>query len=177
MGFDSSEWLTSFVQSLLWMFHTAAIIVLAKDPMRPGLGFIFREGALAWGRLLIMRMVATFIIFVGLILFIVPGVYMWVRLMYADAVTVIERRPISESIERSLEITSGKFFQCFGLSLLLLTLPVPGLAVIFFLAPWSTPENWVLSAVVDVSFDLSFALMVVGFVCGYRRTATPETPA
>ncbi len=45
MGFDSSEWLTSFVQSLLWMFHSAAIIITGKDPTRPGLGFIFRESS------------------------------------------------------------------------------------------------------------------------------------
>lgn len=72
-GFDRSEWLTSFVQNLLWVFHSAAIIVLVEDLARRGIGFAFCEGVFAWVRLLIMRMAATLIIFVGLVLFIVAG--------------------------------------------------------------------------------------------------------
>ena len=151
--------------------------VPVEDPTRRGIGFAFREGAFAWGRLLIMRMVATLIIFVGLILFIVPGVYMWVRLMYAEAVTVIERRSIGEAIERSIQMTSGKFFPCLGLALLLLMLLIPGLVAVFFLAPPLVPGYWILSSAVDVIINLSFALMIVGFVCGYRRMTIPETPA
>ena len=172
-----SERVYMAVVSLLQVLQTAVVMILVKEPGSAPLGCSLREGVFAWVPLLVTRIVLSIIIVVGLLLLVVPGIYMWVRLMYIEAATVIERRSVSRSIARSMEMTSGKFWPSFGLAVILVAFAIPGVLVLGLTELFLTPDYWIAAATIDVIYDLCFSLMVVGFVCGYRRMAIPETPA
>lgn len=162
------------VQSLLQLLQISMVIMLVKEP-EPGFWRALRDGVLAWIPLLLARFVISLIIILGLLLLVVPGVYMWIRLMYVETVTVIERRSVSKAMARSMELTEGRFFASLGLLLVLAALCLPGVLVMILTMLLPMPDYWLLAGILDTIFDLCFALMIVGFVCGYRHMATPET--
>jgi len=72
-----------------------------------------RAGLHHWGRLFGARVVAYLFVFLGSIAFIIPGLILLIRFMLIDEVVVLEGAGVSESRQRSTQLTWGKALQIF----------------------------------------------------------------
>ncbi len=72
-----------------------------------------RAGLHHWGRLFGARVVAGLFVFLGLLVFIIPGLILAVRFMLIDEVVVVEGTGVTESRQRSSQLTWGKGLQIF----------------------------------------------------------------
>lgn len=79
------------------------------------------------------------IVILGMVLFIIPGIYLALRLQFASAFIVEEDAGIMESLKQSWKITEGQTMQLFLLMLVMIGIVLIGLIVfvvgIFFAIP------------------------------------------
>lgn len=66
--------------------------------MRPTLGAALRFALSNWLRLFLVRFVTGLAVLIGLVLLVVPGIYVAVRIAMAEPVAVEEQRPVSDCI-------------------------------------------------------------------------------
>lgn len=70
------------------------------------------------------------IVFAGLVIFIIPGVYLGVRLAYAPMFVITNGANPLDAIQQSWALTSGYFWKILGLTLLLLLLNLLGIVAL-----------------------------------------------
>ena len=129
--FDQSAieaWNTYFSQNFVALFllnlpvalGQAAILSLILDPVKPTVGQSLSVAASLLLSVVVLGFAANLIIFGGLFLFIVPGIYLLGRLSVAAAAQMAERisNPII-AIRRSIELTANNGFQIAGLIILI----------------------------------------------------------
>lgn len=95
------------------------------------------------GSLLILVVLSGLAVGLGLLLFVVPGVYVIVVLFPAVAVLYLEEKGAVASMLRSRQLVGKRFFEVFGLLVLLVVL---GLVVGFAVGPFGFVGNVVASA-------------------------------
>lgn len=78
----------------------------------------------------ITSLIYSIIIIIGLALFIVPGIYLAIRLQFASAFIVEEDSGIIESLKRSWEITKGQGVQLFMLLLVMILIILVGFILV-----------------------------------------------
>lgn len=64
-----------------------------------------------WGRLMATSIMAGVLIVVGLLAFVVPGVYLFSRLAFVEFAVVLEGRDPVAAIKRSFKLTRGREFE------------------------------------------------------------------
>jgi len=103
------------------------------------------------------------------ILFIVPGIYLSIRLCFANAIVVVERKAGFNAFRRSFELTENNSWYIFKLScaLILLFLLLFAVAIMPSLL-FPTLDTWIYDACVQLIFDAATAYMTLCFFCGYR---------
>ena len=81
----------------------AIVVVLANrmSGRATEFGHAIRTGVDQWARLFAARLVANFLILLGLFAFIVPGIILAVRYSLIDAVVVLEGASVAESRNRA----------------------------------------------------------------------------
>jgi hypothetical protein len=133
---STAVWRLFIREAILWYALESFVVMIGSAAM---LRLVFARGGTVGGALLfailLLPAYSTLLIlngtlvFFGLLLLIVPGLYLWGRLIPAGAAMVAEdsRRPI-RMMKRSFEITSGNGWQVFGLYVLVL---LPGAVLIF----------------------------------------------
>lgn len=88
---------------------------------------------------LIASILMTVVVVLGLCLFIIPGIYLALRLQFAVAFIVEEDAGIMESLRRSWKITEGQTLRLFLLALAMFGIALIGLILfivgIFFVTP------------------------------------------
>ena len=75
------------------------------------LGGAFGAGFLYWGWMFATRFLVGLATVVGLILLILPGLYICIRLVLCEAIIVAENTWGIECCQRSMELTKGKFWR------------------------------------------------------------------
>lgn len=111
------------LQSFVVMIGTAAMLRLVLAPR------VTVAGAIGYGLVLlpaysILALMTNIIVFVGLLLFIVPGLYLWGRVLPAGPAMVAEdRRNPVDALKRGFAISAGKGWAIVGLVLLVM---IPG---------------------------------------------------
>jgi len=114
-AFRTSYW----IAVLVGIVPTAGITAIGDAAMRgqrPGVWFGLHAGLEAWQRMIVTRIIVTFITVIGMVALVIPGTYFGVRSMLAESVTVIEHANSTHSIQRSFELTLGQFWRYFFLS-------------------------------------------------------------
>ncbi len=92
-----------------------------------------------FGKLLVLTLVAWILIFAGMILFIIPGIYLFVPLSLTTATLVFRREGIMESISASFQLIKENWWMtfasllCIALIVYLISLVFQLPAIIFFL--------------------------------------------
>ncbi len=93
------------------VFYTGAVTILLADPYDdepPSLRRI--AGKLNYGRLIAIDVIYVVLVALGLTLFVVPGVLVFVYLGLAAPVVEMERRTISGALARSFRLVRGHFW-------------------------------------------------------------------
>jgi hypothetical protein len=89
-------------------------------------------GFRCWGRLFFTRFMASLIVALGLLTFLVPGIIFAVRYTLLDPVVVLEGREGSDARKRSWLLTKGRGLPVFGICLLFYVLLVAVTAILHF---------------------------------------------
>lgn len=79
---------------------------------------------------IIANIIYSIIVIVGLIIFIIPGIYLAIRLQFFMAFIVQENAGIMESLRMSWNITKGNAMQLFLLSLAMIGITIVGLILL-----------------------------------------------
>jgi len=84
----------------------------------------------SWGRLLLTYILNAIAVAVGLMLMIIPGVYVGIRFAFADYVCILEKQGPGNALKRSWEQTDGYFWVLLqGLAILFGSLFMLGILV------------------------------------------------
>lgn len=114
----------SFIFSIVFSLGYTKNLFQALDSEEPQFSAYGRQ-SLKFGRFLIAYILYTIIVSIGTGLFVIPGIYLAIRLQFFAASIVDENSGIIESFKRSWEITKGQtkplivlFFLTIGIFLL-----------------------------------------------------------
>lgn len=100
------------VNLLIYPIYTAALIHFMERRARnenPGNSELIGAALPHWGPLLALKLLTTLLIFFGFSMLIVPGVWLWVRLAFAEFYLVLFRLYPAKAIEKSVTTTRGHF--------------------------------------------------------------------
>lgn len=110
-----------YIEGFFGPIYTGALIYALsqlKQGQHPGYTGAMAVGLQKWGRLLLARFIASFLIMLGFIALIVPGIVLLVRYALLDSAVVLEGGTTSYSRKRSTWLTDGIRWQIFGAGLL-----------------------------------------------------------
>ena len=177
---DHSLWIV--LQSFVIMIGSAAMLRLVFPPR------VTVAGAIMFAVLLlpaysILVVMTNFIVLIGILLLIVPGLYLWGRVLPAAPAMVAEdrRNPI-DALKRGFALSSGRGWAILGLVLLVL---IPGailvwvierLAGIVLILAAGQELGKMLTAVVYCAASAVLTIVLVMLSAAiYRALAAPET--
>jgi hypothetical protein len=176
--------LGSFV-SILGVFWLQAALVEAVVDVRDGRADMSISETLSRGRehlssVLVAGLLAAIAITIGLILFIVPGLYLMTIWCVIVPVIVLENRSAGEAFGRSRELVRGEGWNIFGLIVLMFLILI-GAAIVLGLALGWLP-GWLgayIQSVVSNSVTAPFvavALTLAYFVLREREAPVEQPP-
>lgn len=93
---------------------------------RANFGNLFAGFTRSWLQVVLFALVFTFLSWVGLLLFIIPGIYLSVCYMYSDNLIVDQKMGFWEAMELSRKTVHRHWFSVFALILLELILTISG---------------------------------------------------
>jgi hypothetical protein len=120
------------------------------------------------GVTLIVGIITVLAIWIGSLFFIVPGIFLAVSLIFANAVVIIEDAGVIESLERSWELTSGNRLHLFGLGFIVFCVFFVGYLITTITSMFAPTVGGVLSAILFGSLTLVQIAVLVG---AYRQLA------
>lgn len=105
--------------NLVVLFGSAAILCLMLDARRPTVGEAIKVAFVMVPSIFVLNILSQFAVFGGLLLFVVPGIYVMGRLALASAAQMSERQmnPL-RAIRQSLDLTRGRGWSIAGLLLI-----------------------------------------------------------
>jgi Membrane domain of glycerophosphoryl diester phosphodiesterase len=112
--------LSQFLENFIGIIATAGIISIghmSQIGQHPTFGGAMSYGADSWGRMWWTRFLTGLVIILGLLLLVIPGIYLSVRLALVESVAVCERVSGSAAMRRSFELTKGRFWDILLLGL------------------------------------------------------------
>jgi hypothetical protein len=172
-AFSMSYW----IEVLVGILPTAGTIAIGDAAMRgerPNIWLGLRAGLEAWPRMILTRIIVSFFTLIGMIAFVIPGVYFAVRSVLAESVTVIEHANGMDSVRRSFELTLGQFWRYLVLSAATVVLLfVLGMLVAIPGALFPDIDHWLLSAGLALLVDVLAGVPLMIFVAGYWASAHP----
>ena len=180
--FRKSWKLAQFLANFFGIIATAGVIFIGHEALT-GQSATFRSalaaGFSSWGRMWWTRFLSGLALVVGLLLLIVPGVYLLVRLSLVEPVAVQERISGSAAMRRSFALTDGRFWLVFRLGLALLGVYVLPIALIMATAFVPGLDHWLIDAATQLVADVVAAFATIALVTTYshfnnaQQTAQP----
>jgi hypothetical protein len=130
-GFDQSaiealsvyfqdNWIALFLLNLPVALGQAAILSLLLDPEKPTVGQALSISATLLLSIIVLNLILNLMIFGGILMFIVPGIYLIGRLSVAASAQMAERisNPIV-AVQRSMRLTDKNGFEIAGIIILI----------------------------------------------------------
>ncbi|GLX70880.1 hypothetical protein [Paenibacillus glycanilyticus] len=109
------------IVSLLFLsLLTPVVVQYLIERLRGGKGSIagaYRWGLRKWPRIIMYTFLQSVIVSAGFLLLIVPGLFMYVRLLLLPAVVSIENTSVMNPLESSRTMAQGRFWAIIGLGL------------------------------------------------------------
>jgi hypothetical protein len=176
---------TLFLLSLPVALGQAAILSLLLDPERPTVGDALGRALKMLPVVLVLGWIVQMGIMFGLLAFIVPGLYLFGRLLCAAPAQMAERiwNPIT-ALQRSLELSRGNGWSILGtlavVALLGLVIQVAVTSVFGIVARLTLPADAativtaVIAALITTLFQLALTLCAAA---AYRQLAGPRKDA
>lgn len=128
-----------------------------------------------WGRMLGTRLLLGLVVVFTLLLLIVPGIYFATRFCFAECAVIGEGVSGTRALQRSHELTRGRFWAVLGFNALLLT--VAGVAICTLILPVvfvPALDNWLASAAFMLVADLLAAFLTIAYTRYYVLLAAAE---
>lgn len=148
--------------------------------IRGDLGDLYRTASTYFVPLLGLLVLMALGAAIGFLVFVIPGIYLAVRLYLAPAAMIVEGETISGALVRSWRLTGGAFWRCFGtiafgvvaVLMLSITLSIPLMLVDAVLGS----EAWLLQGILNgaLSAVLWPFLMVLTVVLYLHRRIEAE---
>jgi hypothetical protein len=148
-------------------------LVKAVDDVRDGradmsLGETLQAARPFVGRVAIASILAGIAIVIGLVLFIVPGLYLLTIWCLISPVIVLEQATVGQAFSRSRDLVKGHGWQVFGtLILVFLVLIVASIIISLILSPLNPVVAQILSGLISGTLVAPFLAIVV--TLGYFR--------
>lgn len=160
--------LTGAFVSLLGTFWLQAALVEATVDLRDGradtaIPELFRKARAHLVPAILAGLVAGIGIFAGLVLLVVPGLYLLTMWAVIIPVIVLEGVPVGAAFSRSRALVRGNGWQVFGVLLILVLAAVVGTAIVSGLFTLALPDfvgRWLGSAIANAVVLPFFALAV-----------------
>ncbi|WP_018970205.1 GYF domain-containing protein [Rubritalea marina] len=138
LGWILNQMLSSY---LLIGFTVAVLAVLRGGKL--DITTMFKQPLGRAARLFITSIVYGILIFIGILCFIIPGIYLSLRLMFYSTAIADKNLGIIESLQYSMDITKGKTLSLFGLGMLNLLAIIAGCILLFLGLIWALPLSMV----------------------------------
>ncbi|MDI6798771.1 MAG: hypothetical protein QMD12_02125, partial [Candidatus Aenigmarchaeota archaeon] len=121
LGFLSTYIPITILVSLLTLFLGSMIIKMVYDSTRKklSLGVAAKFVLSRYITLLAASVLYFLITLVGVVAFIIPGIFLAVKLIFYDYVILIDKLGVTDSLEKSWKIVKGRWWGVFGLTLIL----------------------------------------------------------
>ena len=181
---DDSLRLQMFLDAFVGIIAYAAVISIGIQSLRGepvSWARAMQRGIAAWPRVFWTRLLSGFAILFGLLLFVVPGVFLAVRFSLTDCIAVNEGLSGPTCLRRSMALTQGHFWRFLALGLI----TVPPLMVLGYLVQlplvyFPEIDNWITSALAGLVVDLVSPLLLLVYAAAYwaaARENSLEIPA
>ncbi|MBU5678917.1 MAG: hypothetical protein KQA36_03475 [Candidatus Aenigmarchaeota archaeon] len=160
-----NEFLFVFILFLLQIFVSSLLIKIAYEKrvdISKAIKFVFGKYLI----LLVSTILFGLIVGAGLLLLIIPGIFLLIKLLFYQYAIIIENKGIITSLERSWEITNGNWLRIFALFIFLfiISLSLGFVCVLLYLI-----FNWlgILSFIILQAFISS--LNIVAFLEAFKK--------
>ena len=156
--------------NLLGVYAMALTILLIDDIYKERSRSIFDYFTYAFFfffRILFISLITLFAVVCGLILFILPGLYISARLFFAPFLAITTNRGILDSVKKSFEITEERGWNVLGY-ILAVVLPLMFIMIFILIVPGVLliPQN--MHAYMVIVFSLSFLFYAYFTIYSYR---------
>jgi hypothetical protein len=162
---------SQFLDNFVGIIATAGVISIGYTSylgQHPSFGGAMAIGANSWGRMWWTRFLTGLALILGLLLLVIPGIYLLVRLALVEPVVVCERVSGSSAMRRSFELTKGRFWQVFLLGLVFGAVMVAPLACVILPAILIPAlDHWLVDATTSLFAELVGAFGTLCFLCAY----------
>jgi len=106
-----------FLSNLLTLYSYALAILLIDDIFKEksrSVSNYFYQALYFFPKIIGIGLITGILVVLGFLLFILPGLYISARLMFAPYIGLMENRPILDSVKKAYEITEGKGWKLIG---------------------------------------------------------------
>jgi len=159
-----------FLSNLLTLYSYALAILLIDDIFKEksrSVSNYFYQALYFFPKIIGIGLITGILVVFGFLLFILPGLYISARLMFAPYIGLMENRPILDSVKKAYEITEGKGWKLIGyvvaaifpIIIILITI-LTGFAVFLI------PEN--INAYIAIAYLFSFLSFIYLSIYIYR---------
>ncbi|WP_336776677.1 hypothetical protein [Paenibacillus sp. MMO-58] len=110
------------ISQLFLTLLTPVVVYYLIERLRGGKGSVadaYRWGLRKWLRMIMYNFLQGVILSAGLLFFIVPGLFMYVRLLLLPAVVSIENTSVTNPLESSRNMAVGQFWRFLGLGVVI----------------------------------------------------------
>lgn len=169
--FRGSFRLSQFLENVFGIIATGGVIAIgaaAINGQRLGWWAALQKGFEAWPRMIWTRIVTGFCLVLALLCFVLPGLYLFLRLALTEPVVVVERLSGMGALKKSAALTQRAVLRMLGLVLVLLgTVFAVGVAVALPTVLLPEFDHWLLSAATSLLIDVFTGWATLTFVAAY----------
>ncbi|MFH8107709.1 MAG: hypothetical protein QXJ25_01655 [Candidatus Aenigmatarchaeota archaeon] len=160
-----NEFLFVFILFLLQIFVSSLLIKIAYEKrveISKAIKFVFGKYLI----LLLSTILFGLIVGAGLLILIIPGIFLLIKLLFYQYAIILENKGIITSLERSWEITNGNWLRIFALIIFIFII---GLVLGFVCFLLYLIFNWlgILSFIILQAFISS--LNIVAFLEAFKK--------
>ena len=147
-----------FLSNLLTLYSYALAILLIDDIFKEksrSVSNYFYQALYFFPKIIGIGLIAGILVVLGFLLFILPGLYISARLMFAPYIGLMENRPILDSVKKAYEITEGKGWKLIGyVAAVIFPIIIILITILTGFAVFLIPEN--INAYIAIAYLFSF---------------------
>ena len=159
-----------FLSNLLTLYSYALAILLIDDIFKEksrSVSNYFYQALYFFPKIIGIGLIAGILVVLGFLLFILPGLYISARLMFAPYIGLMENRPILDSVKKAYEITEGKGWKLIGyVAAVIFPIIIILITILTGFAVFLIPEN--INAYIAIAYLFSFLSFIYLAIYIYR---------
>jgi hypothetical protein len=158
------------LSNLLTLYSYALAILLIDDIFKEksrSVSNYFYQALYFFPKIIGIGLITGILVVFGLLLFILPGLYISARLMFAPYIGLMENRPILDSVKKAYEITEGKGWKLIGYVVaVIFPIIIILITILTGFAVFLIPEN--INAYMAIAYLFSFLSFIYLSIYIYR---------